>query len=110
MKDMTRWHAQRYSERRGNLARDMPQDLSDGRRGATRNEERNMARMLEALRKAEGKHLRLHPGPPAKLEATFVAADAVEPEEADIISFIEVGGRGEPLEASPDVLAFGPLK
>ena len=69
-----------------------------------------MTRMLEALRKAEGKHLRLHAGPPAKLDCASAAADGVEPEEADIISFIEVGGRGEPLEASPDVLAFGPVK
>ena len=69
-----------------------------------------MTRMLEALRKAEGKHLRLHAGPPAKLDCVSAASDSVEPDEADIISFIEVGGRGEPLEASPDVLAFGPLK
>jgi hypothetical protein len=66
-----------------------------------------MARMLAALRKTE----RQPPPPETILLAPVCASEddvSVEPVSTEEIPFIEVGGRGSPLDASPSVLAATP--
>jgi Mrp family chromosome partitioning ATPase len=68
-----------------------------------------MARMLEALKQARKPILRIAEIPPPPVRGLRALPDEAPPTlpapVQDAVSYIEVGGRGEPIEASADVLA-----
>lgn len=68
-----------------------------------------MARMLEALKQATKPILRIADIPPPPVRGLRALPDEPPPKlpapAGDAVSYIEVGGRNEPIEASADVLA-----
>jgi Mrp family chromosome partitioning ATPase len=65
-----------------------------------------MARMIEALKRAEARCAPCADGPPRPEPEPAVATSAAEA-DGDM-PYIEVGGKGKPVSASPEVLAAGP--